>query len=207
MTTTSYERVAELISHIRNARYGEMVEHSERLIDSGAWRDYTTPIGTHFQFESCEFDYFLAVQEVDPTLVRHAYASAADPPKLLRLADITGRGQTPNNGDRRPAEEVAKLYVTDPSGAAARIEAWRDVSVVAPTVSRIAGSKTARAAVEAGKEPVRARPRRQWRAERHDDPATQAQAIVDRLADDPTVEERVFKILRARYDQKRRSDT
>jgi hypothetical protein len=63
----SYEKVADLVSRVRNARYGEMVKYLETLIDSGDWRDFTTPAGTRFQFRECEFDYFLLAMEVDPT--------------------------------------------------------------------------------------------------------------------------------------------
>ena len=67
-----YNNIAGLVSKIRNARYGEMVNYIETLIDSGDWRDFTTPAGTRFRFRECEFDYFLLTMEVDPTLVRHA---------------------------------------------------------------------------------------------------------------------------------------
>ncbi len=54
-----YNNIAGLVSKIRNARYGEMVNYIETLIDSGDWRDFTTPAGTRFRFRECEFDYFL----------------------------------------------------------------------------------------------------------------------------------------------------
>ena len=60
----SYEKVANLVSKVRNARYGEMVNYLETLIDSGDWRDFSTPAGTRFQFRECEFDYFLLAMEV-----------------------------------------------------------------------------------------------------------------------------------------------
>jgi hypothetical protein len=67
-----YNNIADLVSKIRNARYGEMVNYIETLIDSGDWRNFTTPVGARFRFRECEFDYFLLAMEVDPTLVRHA---------------------------------------------------------------------------------------------------------------------------------------
>ena len=67
-----YNNIAGLVSKIRNARYGEMVNYIETLIDSGDWRNFTTPVGARFRFRECEFDYFLLAMEVDPTLVRHA---------------------------------------------------------------------------------------------------------------------------------------
>ena len=65
----TYARVAELISQVRNARFGEMVRWVEELIDTGIWRDFTTPEGTHFEFREGEFDYFLAAMETDPEVV------------------------------------------------------------------------------------------------------------------------------------------
>jgi hypothetical protein len=40
-----YNNIAGLVSKIRNARYGEMVNYLETLIDSGDWRNFTTPVG------------------------------------------------------------------------------------------------------------------------------------------------------------------
>ena len=53
----TYQKLAGLVSKVRNARYGEMVKYLETLIDSGDWRDFSTPAGTRFQFRECEFDY------------------------------------------------------------------------------------------------------------------------------------------------------
>ena len=120
----SYQKVAGLVSKVRNARYGEMVKYLETLIDSGDWRDFTTPGGTRFQFRECEFDYFLLAMEVDPTIVRHAYLHAIDVDQLaakqFRLADITGRGRKPDEGARRPWKQVADEFDGEPSGTAAR---------------------------------------------------------------------------------------
>ena len=76
MTENPYEEVASIVSRIRNARFADMVNQLEQLIDSGIWREFTTPIGTHFTFQPCEFDYFLAAQEIDPTTVKYAYLKA-----------------------------------------------------------------------------------------------------------------------------------
>ena len=35
-----YNNIAGLVSKIRNARYGEMVNYIETLIDSGDWRNF-----------------------------------------------------------------------------------------------------------------------------------------------------------------------
>ena len=99
MNASRYEQVAQLISQIRNAKFGQMVDYLEELINTGIWQDFTTPEGTHFQFRRCEFDYFLASQEIDPDVVKQAYIRARDVDELdgkrLRLADITGRGTPP----------------------------------------------------------------------------------------------------------------
>jgi hypothetical protein len=88
-----------------------MVNYIETLIDSGDWRNFTTPVGTRFRFRECEFDYFLLAMEVDPTLVRHAYLYATDveglAAKQIRLADITGRGKKADERWRRHWRQVA----------------------------------------------------------------------------------------------------
>ena len=211
MNTTRYEQIAGLVSHIRNARYGEMVKYSEELIDSGAWRDFTTPIGTHFQFEACEFDYFLAAQEIDATTLRHAYVHAAEPTKLMRLADITGKGS--KTDDRRPREDVAKEYDSDPAGAGMRIREWAGETVVTERTARLAANSRLRKDYIAGKI-KRARPQEtQWKVTWSDADKSTAQAIADKLLVDPDLAHEVYKLLHAgsmratRAEQKRRSQS
>ena len=76
----TYQKLAGLVSKVRNARYGEMVKYLETLIDSGDWRDFNTPAGTRFQFRECEFDYFLLAMEVDPLVAQTRF-----PPRSARL--------------------------------------------------------------------------------------------------------------------------
>ncbi|MEQ4205788.1 hypothetical protein [Actinopolymorpha sp. B9G3] len=205
MTKSKYERVAALISQIRNARFGEMVDRLEELIDSGIWQDFTTPIGTHFKFKPCEFDYFLAAQEIDPTLIRWAYLQAEGveglAAKQLRLADITGRGKPPEAGARRPLEHVAAELARDSSGAAQRIRAWgeRNAAVVNQRTSRIARDPERRKDVEAGKNVKRDSPNlKVWQVRWHDD-RSYAEAIVDQLQRDPDLAKEVYKTLDASH--------
>lgn len=209
---SDYTEVAAMINLVRNARFGEMVRHLEQLIDRDLWRDYTTPAGTRFQFRRCEFDYFLAAQEIDPTTVRWAYLKADDvdklPEKQFRLADITGRGKAPTNGDRRPWGEVAEVYGTDPAGAGTRIRGWgqSSTSVVTPMTARVAADPVQREAIVTGQATTKARPNaKSWRVWWSDERTT-AQAIVDKLAEDPELADQAFKIMRAQYDKNRRSD-
>lgn len=69
----SYEDITLQVSKIKHARFGEMVRHVEDLIDSGDWQDYVTPVGTHFTFWPCEFDYFMLAEDLDPNTIRLAY--------------------------------------------------------------------------------------------------------------------------------------
>lgn len=206
---SDYDDVSKMIRLVRNAKFGEMVTHLEDLIDSGVWRDYTTPVGTHFTFGECEFDYFLAAMEVDATTIRWAYIKAEDVDELTvkqhRLADITGKGEPPAEGERRPWTEVADRYADDKSGAGARIRSWAEkgLSVVPRSRARVAANADQRAAAEAGlviqsKEKV-------WRVRWSDDKAA-AQAVVEKLAEDPDLANEVFKIMRAMYDKARRSE-
>ena len=53
-----WDNVVGLVSKVRNARYGEMVTYLEALIDSGDWRDFSTPAGTHSSFRSASSTTF-----------------------------------------------------------------------------------------------------------------------------------------------------
>lgn len=200
MTQGPYEHVAQLVSRIRNARFGEMVAHTEELIDSGEWRDFTTPVGTHFAFRRFEFDYFLAAQEIDPTIIRTAYTKATGiddlAVKIDRLADITGRGRAPVNGDRRTWRDVADQYRSDPSGAGTRIEAWAqsDSAVVTDSMSRVARTPKLRKQFEStGRLPSL---KQRWHVDWRDAAKPAAQAIADKLLTDPDLAHEVWKILR-----------
>jgi hypothetical protein len=206
-----YEDIAKLISRIRNAKYGEMVGYLEQLVESGDWREFTTPAGTAFRFRECEFDYFLATMEIDPTLVRHAYLHAKDVEGLakrrMRLADITGRGAKSQPDYRREAEDVAREYDNDPAGAGARIRAWKRVgsAVVTSRDAKLAADPKRRKQVDAGKKVPRTEPnRKRWMVEWRDD-RTVADVIAAKLLTDDTLWPEVFKIMRAHYDQRRRS--
>ncbi|WP_319431582.1 hypothetical protein [Mycobacterium sp. RTGN5] len=199
----SYEKVVDLVSKVRNARYGEMVKYLEALIDSGDWRDFSTPAGTRFQFRECEFDYFLLALEVDPTIVRHAYlyADGVDGlmAKQLRLADITGRGKAAE-GDRRPWKQVADDLEGEPSGAAARIRMARDNAgdwFVTQRTGELARDPIRRRNVEQGKRVHRDRPNAKvWRVRWSDDKST-ADAIAEKLLAEPDLAAQVQKVLNA----------
>lgn len=199
MSTSKYEQISKLVSNIRNARFGQMVGYLETLIDSGIWQDFTTPVGTRFVFRPCEFDYFLAAQEIDPTVVRYAYLKAQDvddlASKRFRLADITGRGEPPRNGDRRPRDDVAATYDTDPSGAGQRIRAFGPV--VTKATGRAAADPQLRQALETGQRTTVDRQLQwkvTWSRER-----TVAEAIVDKLQRDPKLANQVRKLLTERH--------
>jgi hypothetical protein len=192
---TPYEQVAGIVSHIRNARFGEMVKYTESLIRSGSWRDFITPAGTHFRFRKCEFDYFLAAEELDATTLRYAYLKApATAAQLLRLADITGKGQCAN-GDRRPREEVAALYASAPGGAGKRILKWGKAgeSVVTDNTARIAANKNRRSRRQRLSKP-NPRGNKQWQVT-WCDMKTTAQAIVEKLMKDPVLVDEVHRKL------------
>ena len=197
-----WDNVVGLVSKVRNTRYGEMVTYLEALIDSADWRDFTTPAGTHFQFQECEFDYFLLAMEVDPTIVRHAYLYAIDveglAAKQFRLADITGRGNKPKEDARRAWREVAKECESDPSGAAARIRAGQKSRFVNESTGQIAADPKRRRDAEAGKPVKRNDPKEKvfqvkWKTDR---PA--AEVITEKLLKDPDLAEAVYEKLHSR---------
>jgi hypothetical protein len=192
---TPYEQVAGLVNQIRNARFGEMVKHNEVLITSSLWRDFTTPSGTHFQFHRCEFDYFLAAQEVDALTLRYAYLHAGAATQLLALADITGKGTPPVNGDRRARKVVADLYANDPGGAGGRIRAAEPV--VTERTAKLAANVSLRKAYAAGKPvPPRARPNgQQWTVRWSDPELSVADAIAVKLLEDRTLASAVYRRL------------
>lgn len=196
-----YNSIAGLVSKVRNARYGDMVSYLETLINSGDWRDFTTPAGTHFQFQECEFDYFLLSMEVDPTVVRHAYLYATDVEELaakqFRLADITGRGKKPREGARRPWRDVATEYESDPSGAAARIRAGQSENswFVNERTGQMAADPKRRRDAEAGKPVKRNDPKEKvfqvkWKTDR-----PTAEVIAEKLLKDPDLAQAVYKKL------------
>lgn len=193
--STKYERVQELLTGIRNARFGEIVKYSEELIESGNWMDYETPIGTHFQFRPCEYDYFLAANEADPTTIRQAYAHAGAEDQRIALAHITGVGRKPTRDERRDQDDVANIYASDPSGAGARIREW-DGSLVTKRLGLAARGKGGKG------ESV-------WRVRWSDPKVSTAEAITAKLLSDPDLAHEVYNALRrASYEdqqQNRRS--
>lgn len=198
MTPSKYTRVARLAELIRNARYGEMVRYCEELIDSGDWRDFTTPTGTRFEFRSHEFDYFLAAVELDTTFIRHAYVHAQDirnlEEKRLRLADITGRGRDTAAEERRAVVDVAKEYRKAPGGAGARIEKWHGDPVKA-VVSRAVSRSARRKAAGVTEQPPR---EQSWRVRWSDDKSA-ADVIAEKLLEDDELAKKVFYKLKQRY--------
>jgi hypothetical protein len=218
---TSYDVVAEYVSKIKNARFGEMVRHVEALIEAGDWRDYTVPAGNvRYQFGSHEFDYFLVIMDIDAELVRMSYSRAKDIPDLaakeLRLADLCGKGKTPPKNGRRPWLEVAEALASDPFGAGDKIMAAGKAHLlsaasqgyVTKTAALIASDPAKRAATKAGKKVIR-RPGNRWEVKWADE-RTPAQAIVDKLLADPELAREVYKRLHSHNvanaaKQKRRS--
>lgn len=196
MTEDSYQQVEKLISSIRNAEFGEMVGYVEELLQSGLWHDYTAPNGSRYQFRSHEFDYFLAVMEVDPTLIRYAYLKAAGIDelhvKLMRLSDVTGRGCKTEPGERRSRTEVAREYAAYPDGAGARIKSYG--SVVTDRTAQVAANPERRREYETtGK--GRERPASKcWRVRWSGDIPV-ADAIAAKLLEDPELANQVYKRL------------
>jgi hypothetical protein len=199
--TPEYERVATLISQVRNARFGEMVSYLEELINTGIWQDFTTPEGTHFEFRDGEFDYFLAAMEIDPEVVKRAYIYAKDvdglADKQTRLADITGRGMP---RERRERKAVAEIYGE---------RVLRYEPVVTRRVASVAADPERRREYEStGK--GRALPgEKMWRV-RWSDQRSEAEVIAARLLQDPELAHEVYKILdaervRTLRENKRRS--
>jgi hypothetical protein len=209
---TTYDVVADFVSKIKNARFGEMVRHVETILDEGAWRDYTIPAGVRYQFGSHEFDYFLVVQDIDAELVRMSYVRAKDVENLaakeMRLADLTGHGKTPPKGSRRPWQDVAQELSGDPFGAGDKIAAAGKACLfnttgsafVSATAAQVARDPERRKAAGRGKPVARNVSPNQWKVNWSDD-RNPAQAIVDRLLTDPELAREVYKRLRNTYDR------
>ncbi len=178
--STKYERVQELLTGIRNARFGEIVKFNEELIRSGDWQDYRTPVGTHFRFLPCEYDYFLAANEADPTTIRQAYAHAGAEDQRIALAHITGVGRRLTGDERRDRDDVANAYASDPSGAGERIREWSG-SLVTDRQGRAARGLP---------RPDRHRWHIEWVGDRK-----VADVIAERLLSDPDLAHEVYKIL------------
>jgi hypothetical protein len=202
---TSYDVVADYVSKIKNARFGEMVRHVEGLIKAGDWRDFTVPAGVRYQFGSHEFDYFLVTEDIDAEMVRMSYTRGKDVEDLaakeMRLADLCGRGETPPDGSRRPWQELAKELADDPFGAGDKIAAAGKANLftkgsagfVTANATQVAGDPERRKLVEKGETPYRWRVNR-WEVKWSDD-RTPPQAIVDKLLTDPALAREVYKRL------------
>lgn len=206
---STFADLASLVSKVKNARFGEMVNYVEALIEDGLWRDFTAPTGFRFIFQEVEFDYFLVAMDLDPTTIRHAYTYAPDVPDLaakeMRLADITGRGKL--KGPRRSRDEMAEALAADPSGSASRIKAI-DGWFVTKSAAGIAKDKARRRQLELGKHQPRDT-RNMWRVRWVGDKSA-ADAIADRLLEDRDLADAVYKRLdaersRRNYADKRRS--
>lgn len=190
---TNYDHVADLVSKVRNARYGEMVTYLEELIESADWRDFTPPIGYRYQFGACEFDYFLVTQEIDLTFVRHAYAQALDIRDLhrrqKRLANITGAGKKTTPAQRRTWQEMAKALEGEPTGSAGRIRRAFDQKNPPKVVTEVVARRAA------GNRPMgKAAGQKQWSVRWSDD-RSMAEAIVDKLLTDQVLTHDVYKRL------------
>ncbi len=200
MTEGNYQHVEKLISSIRNAEFGETVAYVEELLQSSLWQDYTAPNGSRYQFRSHEFDYFLAVMEIDPTVIRYAYLKAAGVDKLhvklMHLSDVTGRGRKTTAGQRRPRAEVAREYAAYPDGAGARIKSYG--SVVTDRTAQVAADPERRKEYEATGRGRERAGSKYWRATWSGDTPV-ADAIAAKLLGDPTLAREVYERLHAQY--------
>ena len=105
-TRSSWRPSLSLTTAVKNARYEAVCGYVSKIIDGGEWRDYTVPNGTRYQFRAQEFDWFLAANDLDVDMIRHATAKHGGHARLMQLADLTGTGSTPKTR-RTPAEMVA----------------------------------------------------------------------------------------------------
>jgi hypothetical protein len=208
VTGDVYGQVEKLVSGIRNAKYDDIVRQLEELIDSGLWQDFTTPDGTRFQFRSHELDYFLAAMSLDPELVKHAYAAASGRlegmhARQVRLADITGRGESTTAYQRRSRKEVMEAYANESSGAGDRIRAFG--GVVTAGMSKVARDPERREQYKAGAKVNRySRGASSWQV--HVGPGQRLdQAIALKLLRSADLWPEVLKLLRAEHDYQRRS--
>jgi hypothetical protein len=200
VTEGNYQRVEKLISSIRNAEFGETVAYVEELLGSGLWQDYTAPNGSRYQFRSHEFDYFLAVMEIDPTVIRYAYLKATGVDKLhlklMHLSDVTGRGHKITAGQRRPRTDVAREYAAYPDGAGARIKSYG--SVVTDRTAQVAADPERRQEYEATGRGRERAGSKYWRVS-WSGATSVADAIAAKLLADPPLAREVYDRLDARY--------
>jgi hypothetical protein len=204
----AYRQVEKLVSGIRNAKYDDMVRQLEELIDGGLWQNYTTEVGTRFQFRSHELDYFLAAMRLDPELIKHAYDAASGRlesmhAKQIRLADITGRGEPTTGDQRRSRKEVVAAYADEPSGTGARIRAYG--RVVTAGISRVARDPERREQFKAGAKVSRySDGTSSWDVHAGSGQRLD-QAIALKLLRDAELWPGVFKLLSAQHDHQHRS--
>lgn len=194
--------ILSLTTAVKNARYEAVCGYVNDIIDCEEWRDYTVPNRTRYQFRAQEFDWFLAANQLDVEMIRHAYAKHGGHSRLMRLADLTGTGATPES--RRSAEEIAAAYPG---------EAWANqvpTSPITKQLGRIAADPKRRARYETNGTTqdavlgiLRVHARGRTVEELVD-------SLIARLSEDPELEAAVYRKLNARrstrvYEEKRRS--
>jgi hypothetical protein len=191
------EKVVHFAADVRTlGKIGELADKITEMAESGAWRRYRTAVGTD-TWRECEFDYFLIACDLEHDDVYRAI-------KWHKLGDKT-RASMDENAElrkRRPLEQAAaKWHAPTPETLDER----------AARLGWIKSNGSVRSALSERqrRKQMEGRPER-WvfkierRIETVDE---QAQAIVDKLGEDPALRERVRQMLRAESVRTRRHAT
>ena len=96
------EAVLSAAMKIHNIASAVVCDFMRWLLDSEAWRSFTYPNGDHYEFREQEFDYFVALLDVDPTINNAAARIVNDGPLQVALAEASLRrnGWNPHDDDK-----------------------------------------------------------------------------------------------------------
>jgi hypothetical protein len=163
------EAVLSAASAIRNVKSANIVDYLRFLLDSGAWRSFTYPDGSHYEFLEREFDYFCALIDLDPKIANEAAKVTGSNDVLVAMAEasLTPQHWKPhedpteharNRSDRSKRRSVDTIVETYP-----QIGPWLEkFGLRALGGAHLHGSKTVRVGVAGGKSGPAARGARSW---------------------------------------------
>lgn len=171
------DKVLATVRALKNLSADLLSDHAKHLLTASYWRAYRLPNGRQYEWNACEFDYFLAAADIDPRLIELAVREVNDRELLVALA----RASDQRHPRRRSVEVVVARYPE----LAGRLAAYR---IGGLSVHRIIHDQDAVGRYQAGSgADVAKRERQWWRVSwsGQDDPQTAARAIVARLRSEP----------------------
>ena len=129
------EAVLSAAMKIHNIDSAVVCDFMRWLLDSGAWRSFTYPNGEHYEFREREFDYFVALIDVDPTIINAAARTINDGALQVALVEASlasqhwnphdeERKQHPQGGLARPVDRSKRRSFDEIVATYPRLQVW-----------------------------------------------------------------------------------